>query len=133
MKFEKLHAGQLHLEAFFSNMIEGHAKLVISTGRDDYFITVQANNDDPVKEEIEEYFLKYLGTGRIIPMASIISACIMAGTILAQTDISAKICYRENNKPCYGDIDLNDYFSCIRQKIENMALEDVIDSFCIRV
>jgi hypothetical protein len=114
-------------------LFEGNSLILIYTGNilgggDLKYIVMRPENDGSDKSVIEQAFIKFSGWGKkAILYSTVITACLNPSLVLSQTDISARIYYVDNNTPMYGNINISEYFSNIRMKLENAILEDIID------
>ena len=97
------------------------------------YIVMRPETTDIEKSEIENAFITFNGWGnKSILYSTAITACLNPNLILSQTDISAKMYYSDNNTLMYNNINVTEYFSNIRMKLENIILEDIIDALPCR-
>lgn len=114
-------------------LLEGNSLVLIYTGNilgggQLKYIVMRPEEDGSEKSEIEQAFIKFSGWGKkAILYSTVITACLNPNLVLSQTDISARIYYVNSNTPMYGNINITEYFSNIRMKLENAILEDIID------
>ena len=114
-------------------LLEGNSLVLIYTGNilgggQLKYIVMRPEEDGSEKSEIEQAFIKFSGWGKkAILYSTAITACLNPNLVLSQTDISARIYYVNSNTPMYGNINITEYFSNIRMKLENAILEDIID------
>ena len=114
-------------------LLEGNSLILIYTGNilgggQLKYIVMRPEEDGSEKSEIEQAFIKFSGWGKkAILYSTAITACLNPNLVLSQTDISARIYYVNSNTPMYGNINITEYFSNIRMKLENAILEDIID------
>ena len=114
-------------------LLEGNSLVLIYTGNilgggQLKYIVMRPEEDGSEKSEIEQAFIKFSGWGKkAILYSTAITACLNPNLVLSQTDISARIYYVNSNTPMYGNINITEYFSNIRLRLENAILEDIID------
>ncbi len=114
-------------------LFEGNSLVLIYTGNilgggQLKYIVMRPEEGNSEKSEIEQAFIKFSGWGKkAILYSTAITACLNPNLVLSQTDISARIYYVNSNTPMYGNINITEYFSNIRLKLENAILEDIID------
>lgn len=126
MRFERLTAKELHLEQFMAGISPDDTKVLICVGNDSY--VVASPSEDTPGTELEKNFLRYLGKGKPVLYSTAITACFMPWIILSQSQLSSQIYYRDSNTPYLGEININDFFMNIRERLENIVLEEMIDA-----
>lgn len=125
MILEKFRARELHLEQIMAGF-GGEPRAVICVGKDCY--AVASPTPDRPGTELEANFITYLGKGKPVLYTTAITACFMPGIVLAQSPLSSRIYYRDSNSPYIGDIDINAFFMNVREQLENLVLEEMIDT-----
>jgi hypothetical protein len=119
-------------------IFEGNSLVLVYTGNivgggNLQYIVMRPESENTEKSEIENAFIMFNGWGnKSILYSTAITACLNPNLILSQTDISAKMYYSDNNTLMYNDINVTEYFSNIRMKLENIILEDIIDALPCR-
>lgn len=119
-------------------IFEGNSLVLIYTGNivgggNLQYIVMRPESENTEKSEIEKAFIMFNGWGnKSILYSTVITACLKPDLILSQTDISAKMYYSDNNTLMYNNINVTEYFSNIRMKLENIILEDIIDALPCR-
>lgn len=119
-------------------IFEGNSLVLVYTGNivgggNLQYIVMRPESENTEKSEIEKAFIMFNGWGnKSILYSTAITACLNPDLILSQTDISAKMYYSDNNTLMYNNINVTEYFSNIRMKLENIILEDIIDALPCR-
>lgn len=119
-------------------IFEGNSLVLVYTGNivgggNLQYIVMRPESENTERSEIEKAFIMFNGWGnKSILYSTAITACLNPNLILSQTDISAKMYYSDNNTLMYNDINVTEYFSNIRMKLENIILEDIIDALPCR-